>query len=114
MRALLDELARALMGHGAHLEELIAQLLDVLPEPVDILALIAEQVALVANDDLRALGKLRAVLAQLRIYRVKVLDRVAPLAAVCSFTLWTYPAAVDVAENTPNYFGLLMTLILQV
>ena len=60
------------MGHGAHLKELIAQLLDVLPEPFDILALIAEQVALVANDDLRALGKLWAVLAQLRVYRVKV------------------------------------------
>ncbi len=100
MRALLDELARALMGHGAHLKELIAQLLDVLPEPFDILALIAEQVALVANDDLRALGKLWAVLrAAPAFIASKVLDRVAPLAAGDVYQMHEQTAAVDAAGS---------------
>ena len=70
-----------------------------LPEPVDILAFIAEQVTLIADDDLRALGKLRAVLAQLRVYRVKVLDRVAPLAAGDIDQMREQTAAVDVPQE---------------
>ena len=44
MRALLDELTRALMRDGAHLEELITKLLNMRTQALDIIAALFDKV----------------------------------------------------------------------
>ena len=98
-RARLDELARAGVGGGAHLKEFVALRFDVRAQAVDVCAVVAEQVAFVGGDDLRARGQHVAVGAQLGVDGLKVLDRVAPLAAGDVHQMHEQAAAVDVAQE---------------
>ena len=87
------------MGGSAHLKEFVALRLDVCAQAVDVRAVVAEQVAFVGGDDLRARGQHVAVGAQLGVDGLKVLDRVAPLAAGDVHQMHEQAAAVDVAQE---------------
>ena len=87
------------MGRGAHLEKLIAESLDVRAQPVYILSVIAAEVALVRRDYLSPSCKLGGVFAQLRVYRVKIRYRIAPLGAGDVDKVYQQSAAVDMPQE---------------
>ena len=87
------------MSRGAHREEVVALRLDVRLELFEILPILAQQVALVRNDELRPLGERGIVLLELRVDRLEILDGVAPLAARYVHQMQQKAAAVDVPQE---------------
>ena len=74
------ELARAGVRRGGQGEEGIAERLDMRAQLFE-QALVLHDVGLVRDDDLRAGGKVGGILRELCVDGIKVLDRVAALAA---------------------------------
>ena len=72
---------RSAVSCGAHLEKLIAESLDMRFQPLDILAVVAAEVALVCGHYLLTLGKLGGVFLKLRVYGVEIRNGIAPLGA---------------------------------
>ncbi|CCX71997.1 putative uncharacterized protein [Firmicutes bacterium CAG:555] len=70
-----------------------------LTQSVDILTVVAEKVALICGDYLRTARKLGAVLVQLGVYRVKVLNGVTTLAAGDINKMYQQTAAVDMPQE---------------
>ena len=70
-----------------------------LTKSVDILTVIAEQVALVCGNDLRSAGKLGAILVQLGVNCIKILNGVASLAAGYIDKMNKQTAAVNVPQK---------------
>ena len=77
----LHKRVRSAGSCGAHLEILIAASLDMRPEPLDILAVVAAEITLVRGHYLLTLGKLGGVFLKLRVYGVEIRNGIAPLGA---------------------------------
>ena len=101
------ELAGALMGHGAHLIKAITQLFHVGSEPLQILPVVPQQIALVGDHDLRPGGQILVILPQLLVDGVKVLNRVPPLAAGDVHQMDKQPATVDMPQEVMAQAGAL-------
>ena len=83
----------------AQLHKGIALRFHMRAQPLNVLPLLAKQIALVGRHDLRPLGQGWAVLAELGTDGVKILQRVAPLAAGHVHQMHQQTAAIDMAQE---------------
>ena len=100
------QLPGTLMGGGGHGEELIAQLLHVGTEGVQLLV-VHQKIGLVGHGDLRTGGQLRAVLLQFGVDGVEIRNGVAALTAGNVHQMHQQTAAVDVPQEIVTQTGAL-------
>ena len=101
------QLPGTLMGGGGHGEELIAQLLHVGTEGVQLLV-VHQKIGLVGHGDLRTGGQLGAVLLQFGVDGVEIRDGVAALTAGNVHQMHQQTAAVDVPQEIVTQTGALI------